>query len=142
MNLGFRLPFESPKRVELSVVVELGLLLGLDYGNALDEVFMGNKVTVSSQGNHTGFDADSLHLSAVELFSTSCNFPEVDLLLSHIHLSGVDFQNLESGVFSWEWEFNLSIKSTTSEQGRVENIWSICGCDDLDVGIGAESIKL
>lgn len=50
----------------LSVVTQLGLLLGSHDTDSLDVVFVSDVVSVSSQSNHTSLNAYSLDLGSIE----------------------------------------------------------------------------
>lgn len=98
--------------IRLSVVLEFRLLFGLDDGNSFHKVSVQDGVGSSPQGDHTGLDANSLDHGTVEVLSGPGNLSEVDLLLRHVHLSGMDLQDLDSGILSWQREFDFTIQSS------------------------------
>ena len=103
-----------------SVIIEIGLLLGLDLADALDVVLVSETVTTSTKGVHSGFDANSLELGTVEVISgTSCinyKYTELDKVnFLVIHLPGVDFEDLHTSIFVGHGELNLSIQTTGTE---------------------------
>lgn len=44
--------------------------------------------------------------------------------------------------FVGQWDFNLSVKSSWPEKGRIENIWSVCGHDNLDSSQIIKTVQL
>jgi len=59
-----------------------------------------------------------------------------------VHLSRVDLENLHPRILIGKRELDLSIQSTRSHQGGVQDIGSVGCADDLDIVVGGEAILL
>jgi hypothetical protein len=55
------------------------------------------------------------------------------------HFSGVNFEDLNSGVFIGKGELDFSIQSARSHESGVQDIRSIGGADDLDIVVGRKT---
>jgi hypothetical protein len=55
------------------------------------------------------------------------------------HFSGVNFEDLNSGVFIGKGELDFSIQSARSHESGVQDIRSIGGADDLDIVVGGKT---
>jgi hypothetical protein len=40
------------------------------------------------------------------------------------------------------WEFNFPIQTTGTKESGVQDIHTICGCNDFDVSVGREPVEL
>ena len=81
------------------------------------------------------------YLSTRRSWHHFCNLPQVDPT-SEIHLSRVDLQNVQSGLLIWWRKLNLAIDSAWPEKGRVKDVDSVGGHDDLNVLGSLKSVKL
>lgn len=54
----------------------------------------------------------------------------------------MNFQDLESGVLVRKRELDLPVQSSRTQEGRVENIRSVCGSDDFNVDITRKTVQL
>ena len=48
-----------------------------------------------------------------------------------VHFSRVNLQNVQTGLFVWRWELDLSINATRSQQSRIQNVDTIRCHDHL-----------
>ena len=92
----------------LGIVLQVDLLLGLHLSHPLRKIFVGNFCGFSSQRNHSGLDANSFQLSSVKVVRDSGELLKVDVRI-HVHLSGMDLQNSDSGLLVGVWELDLAI---------------------------------
>jgi len=122
------------------VIVEVGLFLGLHLIDSFDIVFVVQAGASSSQGAHSGFHTDCFELCSVEIFGGPCEFYEVDFVV--VHLSRVDFEDLDSGVFGGEGELYLTIQSAGSHQCGVQDIGSVGGAKHFDIVVGRKTVQV
>lgn len=54
----------------------------------------------------------------------------------------MDLQNFDSGLDFWVRELNFTIYSAWTQQGRVQDVDSVCGHDDLDCLRCLEPVQL
>ena len=50
-----------------------------------------------------------------------------------IHFSGVNFEDVKTGILIRRWELNFPVNATRPEQGRVKNVNPVCRHDHLKV---------
>jgi len=125
-----------------SVVVQGGLLLGLDIVDSLHEVFVLEDGAASAQRGHAGLDADGLHLGSVELGGAAGQLLEVHIVLIHVHFARVDLHDARTGLLVRQRKLNFTIETTGAEEGRVENVRSVRRSNNLDVIVLREAIEL
>lgn len=132
-----------------SIVVKVSLLLSLNFHDSVHKVFVGDRSSSTSQGNHTlqiqirfpvfffidgktyGFHTNSLALGSVEVVRRPWELLKVDIL-ADIHFPRVNLHDPSSGFFIGVGEFDLPIQATRSQQGRVKDIHSVSGSNDLE----------
>mmetsp|Transcript_7187 Transcript_7187/g.15374 ORF Transcript_7187/g.15374 Transcript_7187/m.15374 type:complete len:342 (-) Transcript_7187:476-1501(-) len=123
------------------VVVESGLLLGLDLHDALHKVFMHDFAAIRSQRQHSSLHAHRLEHCAVEILRGPRQLVVVHVLV-HAHLPGMNLQNPRSRAFIRMWELDLPINPPTPQQRRVQNIHPIRRRNHLNPIITAKPIQL
>jgi hypothetical protein len=52
----------------------------------------------------------------------------------------VNLHDFNTRLFVWEWQLNLSIESSGSEQGGVQNVRPVSRSDHFDVVVLREAI--
>lgn len=57
-------------------------------------------------------------------------------------LAEVGFQNANPAPLVWEWDVDELIQTPRSQDGGVDDVWSVCGSDDEDVLLAGHSIHL
>ena len=67
----------------LGVVVQVGLLLGLDLDDGVKEVLVGDEATLPPQGDHAGLHTHSFTLGSIEII---CAPTQILHLSSSLHL--------------------------------------------------------
>ncbi len=56
------------------------------------------------------------------------------------HGSGVDAQDVGTSVVVWQTELDSSVKTTGSEEGRIESVRSVGSHENLDVFTCIETV--
>ena len=57
-------------------------------------------------------------------------------------LSQVGFKDVDSGTLVWQWDVNELIETTRSDEGLIEDIWSICGSDEEQILLLSGTVHL
>ena len=118
----------------------VGVLLGyLRHGEL--KIFLSDVDSPLSKCKHSGLGADGFTLCAGSTWHHLGNLQQI--YTSHeVHFSGVNLQNINSGIFIGVRELDLSVNSTGSEEGVIEDVDSV-GChDNLDVLSCFETVQL
>lgn len=169
------------------VVLQGLLLLGLHLGDAVHKVLVRNLHSLASQSRHTSlnthglvnvslareaFAATHLQLSAVEILSAASQLGEVDVCKSTskrqlkkkkrrtricVHLARVNLHDASAGFLVREREFDLTIETTRTKEGRIQDVNTVRGCavikcrregsgmrtcDNLHTRRGGEAVQL
>jgi hypothetical protein len=93
-----------------------------------------------SQRDHASLHAHSPELCAVELVRAPRELFKVDVS-GRCHLARVDLQDLRTRGLFRQRKLDLSIQPTRTEEGRVEDVDSVGGGDDLNVERGNVILK-
>ena len=120
-----------------SVIIEVGLLLGLHFGDAVHVVLVREEGASPPEGAHAGLDAHGLELRAVEVLGGPGQLHEVDLLVHH--LPGVDLQDLHARLLVGQRELDLPVQPAGPQERGVEHVGPVGGRDYLDVVVRRES---
>ena len=105
------------------------------------EIFLCDVHSSLSESVHACFRTHTLQLGTgapVHLFR---DLGEVDTT-GEVHLAAVNAENIGSGLDAGRGELDLSVDTSWAQEGRVENVETIGGHDDLDVLRGFETIEL
>merc|ERR1712039_832639 len=125
----------------LCVVVEVLLLLGLYLHDRVHEVLVRHYLRLPPQRDHAGLHAHSLALSPVEVVGRPGELVEVNVG-ADVHLARVDLHDASPRLLRRRRELDLPVEAAGPEKGWVKDVDPVGGCDDLDVGGGAEPVQL
>ena len=118
-----------PQSLEGNIGITL-LLHDLTAGHL--KVFLSDMYPTLSEGEHTGLGTDGLTLGTTGIEHLLGNDLEVDAA-DEIHLAGVDLHNGHTVLHVRVGEFDLAIDAAGSEEGGVEDIYTVRGHNDLDL---------
>ncbi len=104
-------------------------------------MLVSDLVLAGTQRNHTGLDADRLEHGAAKLVGAACQLAPVDTV-GDLHLSRVDLEDLGAGLLVGQREFDLAVQTAGTQQGRVEDVDTICRGEDLDSVVRGETVQL
>merc|ERR1719384_2935861 len=93
------------------VVVQVGLLLGLDLDDGVKEVLVGDEATLPPESDHAGLHTHCFTLGSVKVICTPGKLLVVDVG-ADIHLPGVDLHNPGPGLLCGGGELNFSVQTT------------------------------
>lgn len=71
-----------------------------------------------------------------------CNFEKQHCHLADGALAEVGFKNAHPALLVGQGDVDELIQTARSQDGRVDDVWSICGSDDEDVLLAGHSIHL
>ncbi len=54
----------------------------------------------------------------------------------------MDLENLRSGLFVWQREFDFSVQTAGTEERWVEHVDAVGGGEDFDPVVGGEAVEL
>ena len=129
-----------------------------DLGDSHLEVLLGHMDAPLPEGVHPRLSARALDLRPGAAAHLLSNLPQVDSS-GQVHPSAVNLQDIQPililvnnrivqntsnlpSILARRWEFNLSVNSAGSEQGRVQDVDSVGGHDHLDVLGGLKAVQL
>merc|ERR1711988_1922335 len=112
-----------------------------DLGDGHLKVLLVDVHTSLTQGVHTSLGTDSLHLSTRSAMHELSNTLEVDTT-GEVHATRVDLEDIETGLLTRVGELDLAVDTAGTEEGRVEDVDSVGGHEDLDVLCRLKSIEL
>lgn len=127
-----------PQSLERNIGITL-LLHDLAAGHL--KVFLSDMYPTLSEGKHTGLGTDGLTLGTTGIEHLLGDDLEVDAA-DEIHLAGVDLHNGHTVLHVRVGELDLAIDTARSEEGGVEDIYTVRGHDDLDLLRRFETIEL
>lgn len=130
-----------------NVIVEVlgsGRELLISFDNFVDgvkQVLLRNHLSSRSDCKHSSFRADAANIGTGAVWAKSGEELKSDIPLA-VHALGVDSKDICSSIKIGQSEFNLSVKSSRSEEGRIESVRSVRRHENLDVSSRIESVKL
>lgn len=129
--------FDSLSRTNLSLIVsqiawsggELGVDLD-DLVDGLQEIFFGGHLAAGADGKHTGFSTDRSDFGTSTV-GTETSQEIVANVTFHTHLFGVDFEDVGTTFQVGQGEFDFTIQTARTDEGRVEGVGSVGGHENL-----------
>jgi hypothetical protein len=134
--------------------LQISLLLGLHLDNCLHEVLVPDNITIASQRQHARLNADGLALGAcvspkiisdkkkiltVEIVAATRQLVKINVRMD-VHLARVNLHNASACLLVWGGEFDFTIETTGTEQGRIQNVNAIRSSNDFDVVVGLKRL--
>mmetsp|Transcript_24537 Transcript_24537/g.69981 ORF Transcript_24537/g.69981 Transcript_24537/m.69981 type:complete len:218 (-) Transcript_24537:661-1314(-) len=112
-----------------------------DLCNSHFKVFLSDMHPSLSQSKHTSFCTNCFTFSTTGISHFLSNDLEIDIS-KQVHLSRVDLHNSHTIIHVRVREFDLSVNTSGSKQGGIQNINTIGSHDNLDVLGGFKTIQL
>ena len=94
-----------------------------------------------SSGEESGFIEDVGQFRTGVAWCATCENGEVHAL-GNFHFFSVDFKDFFTSLHVWKRNGDLAIKAAWTQEGRVEDIRAVCGCDDDDAFLSVEAVHL
>jgi len=114
----------------------------LNLRDTFNKVFVSELSTTSAESSHASLNANSFHLGSIEVRSTSSKFFVVYIVFVDIHFSRVNLHDTSTGLFIRMRKLNLTIKTSRTEKGGIQSVWSVGCCNDLNIVVLRETIEL
>ena len=147
--LGEQFAYQGMARLVVRSVPALGL--GHDHAFALgahqDLVFCLFKVLhfhrtgIAARCHQRSLITQICQISARHARGTPSDDAGIDILPQR-HLSHVHIQNLLPATDIGQGDINLAIKPARAQQGRVQNVWPVGGCNHNHAHIGLKAVHL
>jgi len=116
------------------------LLVSLnDLVDRVQKVAFADGFSSGSNGKHSGLSTDGMQLCTGRVGAQSSNQFKSNVPIA-IHSLGVDFQNMTSPFQIRKTEFNLTVQTSGTSEGRIQCIGSVGGHEYLDVTTSIETI--
>ncbi|RUS16688.1 hypothetical protein BC937DRAFT_90921 [Endogone sp. FLAS-F59071] len=113
------------------IILQRHLLLSLHFLYTIHEIFVRDLDGPPPERQHPRLYTNSFALRAIEFVAAPGKLLKVDIL-AHRHFARVDLQNTSTGLLIGQRELNLAVQSAGTQQRRVQDVDSVCGCNYLD----------
>ena len=114
----------------LGIVLQVGLLLGLDLKDSLHVILMVELRSPATQRYHARLHAHSFGLGSVEVVGAAGQLLVVDVG-ADVHLTGVNLHDAGPGLLVRHGELDLPVEATRAEQGWVQDVHPVGGSNHL-----------
>ena len=99
------------RAVSSGVVLEIGLLLGLDLQDSLHVILVVQLSGSTAQRDHPSLHTHGFALGSVEVVGAASQLLVVDVR-TDVHLAGVNLHDASSGLFVGHGELDLPVETT------------------------------
>ena len=101
---------------------------------------MNRIITLGTDSKHASLCADVAHIGTIELITNLSDGLEIDLTML-LDVLAVDAEDVETASLVRERNLDFTIKTSGSEQGRIEDVGPVGRHDALDSAKIFETIK-
>ena len=102
---------------------------------------MDDVIALGTDGKHASLGANVAQIGAIKVIGQLDDGLQVQGAL-HLQGGGMDLEDVETRLVIGQGNFDLAIQATRPHQGRVQDVWSIGGHDDLDAPKDIKAVHL